>query len=64
MALLIKIITSEGIHGFSQVGDSYYMVISLTIQNMGQTPLSQLIRDPKLSKVTFLKCGFGVKIWV
>jgi hypothetical protein len=40
------------------------MVISLTTQNMGQTPLPQLIEDPKPSKVIFFKCGLGVKIWV
>jgi hypothetical protein len=45
MALLIKVIMicklERVFHGFSQVGDSYYKVIPSTIQNMGQTPLSQ-----------------------
>ncbi len=44
MVLLIKVIMIcklvKVFHGFSQVGDSYYMVIPLTIQNMGQIPLS------------------------
>jgi hypothetical protein len=49
-------------HGFSQVGDSYYMVIPLAIQSMGQTPLSQSIKIQNSTKVTFLKCGLGVEI--
>jgi hypothetical protein len=44
MALLIMVIRICNLvkifHGFSQVGDSYYMVILLVIQSMGQTPLS------------------------
>jgi hypothetical protein len=38
MAMLIKVITIcklvKAFHGFSQVGDSYYKVIPLTIQSM------------------------------
>jgi len=41
MVLLIRVITIcklvRVFHRFSQVGDSYYKVILLVIQNMGQT---------------------------
>jgi hypothetical protein len=37
-------------HGFSRVGDSYYMVIPLAIQIMGRTPLSQSIKIQNLVK--------------
>jgi hypothetical protein len=40
-------------HGFSQVGDSYYKVIPLIIQLMGQTPLSQSIKIQNLAKSPF-----------
>ncbi len=40
-------------HGFSQVGNSYYKVIPSTIQNMGQTPLSQSIEIQNLTKSPF-----------
>ncbi len=48
-------------HGFSQVQDSYYRVIPLAIQNMGQTPLSQSIEILKPNKVTFFIGGLGVE---
>jgi hypothetical protein len=48
MALLIKVILICKLvrlfYGFSQVGDSYYMVILSAIQSMGQIPLSQSIK--------------------
>jgi len=57
MALLIMVITIGKLvkvfHGFSQVGDSYYKVIHLAIQNMGQTPLSQSIEIQNLAKSPF-----------
>jgi len=57
MALLIKVITIcklvRVFHGFSQVGDSYYKVILLIIQSMGQTPLSQSIKIQNLAKSPF-----------
>jgi hypothetical protein len=66
--LLIRVITIcklvRVFHGFSQVGDSYYMVIPLVIQSMGQTALSQSIKIQNSAKVTFLKCGLGVEISV
>ncbi len=40
-------------HGFSQVGDLYYMIIYSTIQSMGQTPLSQSIKIQNLAKSHF-----------
>jgi hypothetical protein len=44
MALLIRVIMIcklvKVFHGFSQVRDSYYMVIPSIIQSMGRTPLS------------------------
>jgi hypothetical protein len=42
------------LHGFSQVGDSYYRVIPLTIQSMGWTPLSQSIEIQNPAKSPFL----------
>ncbi len=58
MALLIKVIMICKLvmvfHGLSQVEDSYYMVISSTIQSMGQTPLSQSIEIRNLAKSPFL----------
>jgi hypothetical protein len=57
MALLIKVIMicklERVFHGFSQVGDSYYKVIPSTIQNMGQTPLSQSMEIQNLAKSPF-----------
>jgi hypothetical protein len=57
MPLLIKVITIcklvRVLHGFSQVGDSYYRVILLTIQSMGQTPLFQSIEIQNLAKSSF-----------
>jgi hypothetical protein len=40
-------------HGFSQVGDSYYMVFPLVIQSMGQTPLSHSIEIQNSTKPPF-----------
>ncbi len=37
-------------HEFSQVEDSYYKVISSTIQSIGQTPLSQSIKIQNSTK--------------
>jgi len=42
-------------HGFSQVGDSQYMVFPLLIQSMRQTPLSQSI---EIQNSTKWKDGF------
>jgi hypothetical protein len=57
MALLIRVITIRKLvrvfHGFSQVGDSYYKVISSTIQSMGRTPLSQSIKIQNPTKSPF-----------
>jgi hypothetical protein len=57
MVLLIRVITIcklvRVIHGFSQVGDSYYKVIPLVIQSMGWTPLSQSIEIQNLAKSPF-----------
>jgi hypothetical protein len=54
MVLLIRVITICNLvrvfHGFSQVGDSYYKVILLIIQSMGQTPLSQSIKIQNSTK--------------
>jgi hypothetical protein len=54
MVLLIKVITIcklvRVFHGLSQVGDSYYKVIPLVLQNMRQTPLSQSIKIQNLAK--------------
>jgi hypothetical protein len=55
---LIKVITIcklvRVFHGFSQVGDSYYRVIPLAIQSMGQSPLSQSIKIQNPTKSHFL----------
>ncbi len=40
-------------HGFSQVGDSYYKVVSSTIQSMGRIPLPQSIKIQNLAKSPF-----------
>jgi hypothetical protein len=40
-------------HGFSQVGDSYYMVIPSIIQSMQQISLSQSIKIQNLAKSPF-----------
>jgi len=40
-------------HGFSQFGDSYYRVIPLALQSMGQTPLSQSIEIQNPTKSPF-----------
>jgi hypothetical protein len=54
-------------HGFSQVGDSYYKVIPLAIQNMGQIPLSQSIETKTWQSHLFrmwtwcAKMGLGMK---
>ncbi len=40
-------------HGFSQVEDSYYRVILLTIQSMGQIPFSQSIKIQNSTKSPF-----------
>jgi hypothetical protein len=69
MVLLIKVITIHKLvkvfHGFSQVGDSYYKVISSTIQSMGQTPLSQSIKIRNPTKSHFsnvdLVCKYGFR---
>jgi hypothetical protein len=57
MALLIRVITIckhvKVFHGFSHVGDLYYRAISLTIQSMGQTPLSQSIEIENPAKLFF-----------
>ncbi len=57
MALLIRVITIykhvKVFHGFSQVGDFYYMIIYSTIQSMGRTPLSQSIEIQNLAKSHF-----------
>jgi hypothetical protein len=57
MALLIRVIMIcklvRVIHGFSQVKDSYYKVIPLAIQSMGQTPLSQSINIQNPAKSPF-----------
>jgi len=68
MALLIRVIMIckhvRVSHGFSQVGDFYYMIIYTAIQSMGQTPLSQSIKIQNLAKSHFsnvdlvLKDGF------
>jgi hypothetical protein len=46
-------------HGVSQVGDSYYTAIPLTIQSLGQTPLSQSIKIQNPNKINF----FLMWIW-
>ncbi len=57
MDLLIKVIMIcelvRVFHGFPQVENSYYMVIPLVIQSMGQTPLSQSIEIQNLAKSPF-----------
>ncbi len=57
MALLIEVIMIcefvRVFHGFPQVENSYYMVILLVIQSMGQTPLSQSIEIQNLAKSPF-----------
>jgi hypothetical protein len=54
---LIRVITicelGKVFYGFSQVGDSYYMVIPLAIQSMGPIPLSQSIEIQNLTKSPF-----------
>jgi hypothetical protein len=65
--LLIRVITFckllRVFRGFSQVGDSHYRVIFLTIQSMGQTPFPNPSRS-KTHKITFFNCGLGVESWV
>jgi len=57
MALLVRVITIYKLvkvfHGFSQVGESYYMVIPSTIQSMSRTPLSQSIDIQNPAKSPF-----------
>jgi hypothetical protein len=54
-------------HGFSQVADSYYMIIPLAIQSMGQIPLSQSIEIQNPAKSPFSnvelvwKMGLGME---
>jgi hypothetical protein len=45
----------KAFHRFSQVEDSYYKDIPLTIQSMGQTPLSQSIKIQNWTKSPFSK---------
>jgi hypothetical protein len=58
MFLLIRVITIckhvRVFHGFSQVGDFYYKVISLAIPSMGQISLSQSIEIQNSTKSPFL----------
>jgi hypothetical protein len=49
--MICKLVTE--FHGFSQVGNSYYRVIPLVIQSMGQTLLSQSIKIQNLAKLPF-----------
>jgi hypothetical protein len=49
--MICKLVTE--FHGFSQVGNSYYKVIPLVIQSMGQTSLSQSIKIQNLAKSPF-----------
>jgi hypothetical protein len=57
MFLSIRVITIckhlKVFHGFSQVGDFYYMVIFLAIPSMGQISLSQSIKIQNLAKSPF-----------
>jgi hypothetical protein len=57
MVLLIMVITIcklvKIFHRFSQVGDSYYKVLPLVIQSMGQTSLFQSIKIQNLAKSHF-----------
>ncbi len=48
-------------HGFSQVGDSNYMVIHLVIQSMGRIPLSQSIKIKNSAKSPFLNVDLVLK---
>jgi hypothetical protein len=67
MALLIRVIIIcklvRVFHGFAQVEDSYYMVIPLVIQSMGQTPLSQSIEIQNLAKSPFSNVDLLWKNW-